>query len=71
MAALTSNDQTEIDRYLGYIAASDVGDHRLHESFDVNWPENYTRADFAWPNALYAQLVNGRSVTALDGIGTR
>jgi len=71
VAALTSNDQSEIDRYLGYIAASDIGDHRLHESFDADWPENYTRADFAWPNALYAQLVNGRSVTALESIGTR
>jgi uncharacterized protein len=45
---------------LGYIAASDVGDHRLHESFDADWPEQYTRADFAWPNALYAQLVLAR-----------
>jgi meiotically up-regulated gene 157 (Mug157) protein len=45
---------------LGYIAAADVGDHRLHESFDANWPESYTRDDFAWPNALYAELVMDR-----------
>ena len=55
--ALTATDSDEIRRTLGYIAASDVGDHRLHESFDANWPEQYTRADFAWPNALYAELV--------------
>jgi meiotically up-regulated gene 157 (Mug157) protein len=55
--ALTSMDPDEINRVLGWIAVADVGDHRLHESFDANWPESYTRADFAWPNALYAELV--------------
>lgn len=58
--AITATDEDEVRRVLGYIAASDVGDHRLRESFDVNWPENNTRADFAWPNALYAELVHAR-----------
>ncbi|MBV8244987.1 MAG: glycoside hydrolase family 125 protein [Candidatus Eremiobacteraeota bacterium] len=60
MQALTATDQSEVDRVLGYIAASDVGDHRLHESFNANWPEAYTRDDFAWPNALFAELLNSR-----------
>jgi meiotically up-regulated gene 157 (Mug157) protein len=55
--ALTASDQSEADRVFGWIAASDVGDHRLHESFNADWPEAYTREDFAWPNALYAELV--------------
>jgi meiotically up-regulated gene 157 (Mug157) protein len=58
--ALTATDDDEVRRVMGYIAASDIGDHRLHESFDANWPEQYTRADFAWPNALYAELVAAR-----------
>jgi meiotically up-regulated gene 157 (Mug157) protein len=58
--ALTSRDPAEIERVLSYVAASDVGDHRLHESFDADWPERYTRDDFAWPNALYAKLVQQR-----------
>jgi meiotically up-regulated gene 157 (Mug157) protein len=58
--ALTATDDDEARRVLGYIAASDVGDHRLHESFNANWPQQYTRADFAWPNALYAELVMAR-----------
>jgi len=57
MEALTSSDQDEIKRVLGYIAASDIGDHRLHESFNADWPEAYTRDDFAWPNALFAELM--------------
>ena len=55
--ALTATDQKEVDQVLGWIATSDVGDHRLHESFNADWPESYTRDDFAWPNALYAELV--------------
>ena len=55
--ALTSDDPDEIDKVFGYIAVADVGDHRLHESFDANWPESFTRDDFAWPNALYTELV--------------
>ena len=60
MEALTSTDQSEIDRVMGYIAVSDTGDHRLHESFNADWPESFTRADFAWPNALFAQMMLGR-----------
>jgi meiotically up-regulated gene 157 (Mug157) protein len=55
--ALTATDDHEVDQVFGWIAASDVGDHRLHESFNSEWPEAYTREDFAWPNALYAELV--------------
>jgi uncharacterized protein len=55
--ALTATDDHEVDQLFGWIAASDVGDHRLHESFNSEWPESYTREDFAWPNALYAELV--------------
>jgi len=55
--ALTSGDPSEIRRVMGFIAASDIGDHRLHESFNANWPEAFTRDDFAWPNALYGELV--------------
>jgi meiotically up-regulated gene 157 (Mug157) protein len=60
MQALTSRDDAEVETLLRYIAASDTGDHRLHESFNVDRPERYTRADFAWPNALYAELVLSR-----------
>jgi meiotically up-regulated gene 157 (Mug157) protein len=55
--ALTATDDREVDRVFSWIAVSDTGDHRLHESFNANWPETYTREDFAWPNALYAELV--------------
>jgi len=62
--ALTSEDPAEIHRVMGYIAASDIGDHRLHESFNANWPEAFTRDDFAWPNALYGELVLRQRATS-------
>jgi len=55
--AYTASDIAEEDRVLGYLANSDTGDHRLHESFDANEPRVFTRSDFAWPNALYAEYV--------------
>lgn len=61
MQALTSTDSVEIDRVMGYIAASTAGADRLHESFDPNDPSDFTRADFAWPNALYAELIANES----------
>lgn len=60
MQALTSSDPAEIDEIAASIAGSDSGDHRLHESYDINDPAKFTRADFAWPNALYAELVERR-----------
>jgi meiotically up-regulated gene 157 (Mug157) protein len=57
MQALTSTDDDETRRVLGYLALSDTGDHRLHESFDASAPDKFTRDDFAWPNALYAEMV--------------
>ncbi len=64
MQALTSNDLAEINQVAAGIAASDSGDHRLHESYNVNDPKQFTRADFAWPNALYAELVERRGGNA-------
>src|SRR6202166_2189478 len=60
MQAFTTHDDREFNRLMTYIVASDVGDHRLHESFNPNRPEAFTRRDFAWPNALYAQLIRER-----------
>jgi uncharacterized protein len=58
MQGLTSTDAAETARVLQYIAASIVSDGRLHESFDPNDPKRFTRADFAWPNALYTEFIS-------------
>jgi len=56
--ALTSQDDAETKLVLGYLSASEIGDDLLHESFNPNDPTQFTRSDFAWPNALYMELIS-------------
>jgi uncharacterized protein len=60
MQGLTSNDPAEVADVLTELQASDLGDHLLHESFDVDDPTRYTRTNFGWPCSLYSELVLDR-----------
>lgn len=60
MQGLTSTDPTEVATVLAELKASDVGDHLLHESFDVDDPTKYTRSNFGWPCSLFSELVIDR-----------
>jgi uncharacterized protein len=53
--ALTASTAGEKEMLLDALLASDLGDHRLHESFNPDDPRQFTRQDFAWPNALFAE----------------
>jgi meiotically up-regulated gene 157 (Mug157) protein len=55
--ALTSTDRSEVLEQLRYLAASASPDGRIHESFDPQNPARYTRAEFGWANAMYAELL--------------
>lgn len=57
MDALTENDKQRYSLVLKQILASDPGDHLLHESFDPDDQKKFTRPDFGWPNALFAELI--------------
>lgn len=57
MQALTSTDEEEIQYCMDTIAATHAGTNFMHEGFDVNNPNNYTREWFAWANTLFAQTV--------------
>jgi meiotically up-regulated gene 157 (Mug157) protein len=54
---LTATTEGERRDVLNELLASDPGDHLLHESFDPNDPTKFTRTDFGWPNALFAEFV--------------
>ncbi|MDZ4717513.1 MAG: glycoside hydrolase family 125 protein [Roseiflexaceae bacterium] len=56
MQGLTSPDPAEQRRILEIMAASDAGTGFMHEGFDADDPNNYTRPWFAWANAMYAEL---------------
>jgi meiotically up-regulated gene 157 (Mug157) protein len=57
---LTSTDPAEVSAALSELRASDLGDHLLHESFDVDDPTKFTRSNFGWPCALFSELVLDR-----------
>ncbi len=64
IAGMTSTSQAERKTVLSELLASDPGDHLLHESFDPNDPERFSRKDFGWPNALFSEYV----MTQFDGV---
>ncbi len=57
MQALTSNDSAEINKCLDMITSTHAGTYLMHESFDKNNPEDFTRPWFAWANSLFAELM--------------
>jgi meiotically up-regulated gene 157 (Mug157) protein len=60
MTATTDSEKQDV---LGQLLASDPGDHLLHESFNPDNPQQYTRRNFGWPNALFSEFV----MTRLEG----
>ncbi len=57
MQALTSNNAEEIDSCLSMIINSDAGTYLMHESFNKDDAEDFTRPWFAWANSLFAELL--------------
>jgi hypothetical protein len=55
--ALTSNDDEEIRKCLRWIKTTHAGTGFMHESFQKDNPAKFTRAWFAWANALFGELV--------------
>jgi len=54
--SLTAPTPAERDKDVAELLASDPGDGRLHESFDPNNSQHFTRKDFGWPNSLFAEF---------------
>jgi hypothetical protein len=61
---LTATSEAERREVLAQLLASDPGDHLLHESFDPNDPDKFSRKDFGWPNALFSEFV----MTEFNGV---
>ena len=57
MQALTSNDPAEIRELLSMLAGTHAGTNYIHESFNPDNPEEYTRPWFAWANTLFSELL--------------
>lgn len=56
MQILTSTDEKEIFDCLETLANTTANTNFMHESFDVDRPENFTRPWFAWANSIFAEM---------------
>lgn len=57
MEGMTTSDKAEKERILDLLTATDAGTHLMHEGFDVNDPNQYTREWFSWANMMFCELV--------------
>jgi uncharacterized protein len=57
MQGLTAKQKDEQIRMLRMLLASDPGDHQLHESYGADNPKHFTRQDFGWAKAQFAEFV--------------
>lgn len=57
MQALTSDNSVEIQNCLSMISNSHAGTFLMHESFNKDDAEDFTRPWFAWANSLFAELL--------------
>lgn len=55
--AMTSTDLDEIAALLHTLLHTTGGTGFMHEGFDPDAPENFTRSWFAWANSMFGQLV--------------
>ena len=57
MKAFTSTDDAEIKACIKMLMDTDAGKGFMHESFNVNDANDYTRSWFAWQNTLFGELI--------------
>lgn len=57
MQILTSLDESEKQDCLRMLSETHAGKNFMHESFNKNDPDDFTRSWFAWANALFAQML--------------
>jgi uncharacterized protein len=55
--ALTSDSNEEIENIIRTLEKTDADTNVMHEGFDCNTPETFTRPWFAWANSLFGELI--------------
>ncbi|MCG8452006.1 MAG: glycoside hydrolase family 125 protein [Spirochaetales bacterium] len=54
---LTTTDAQEREQVIKTLLATDADTGYMHESFDCDHPQTFTREWFSWANALFAELI--------------
>ncbi len=57
MQGLTSSDKEYKKQIIDLMKATDGNTNLMHEGFNVNNPEEFTREWFSWANAMFCELV--------------
>ncbi len=57
MQGLTSTDNEEINRLMEMILRTDAGTNFMHEGFNCDNPDEFTREWFAWANSLFSTFL--------------
>ncbi|MGL6187408.1 MAG: glycoside hydrolase family 125 protein [Clostridium chrysemydis] len=57
MQGITSNDEEEIKDLVNTLISTDAGTGFMHEGFNVDNPNEFTRDWFAWSNSLFAHFI--------------
>lgn len=57
LRAMTSTSEPEIRHCLDMLIRTHAGTGFMHESFDMDNPEDFTRKWFAWANTLFGELI--------------
>ena len=57
MKAFTSDDDNEIRECIAQLMTTDAGTGFMHESFNKDNSEIFTREWFAWQNTLFGELI--------------
>lgn len=57
MQGLTADNAEEMREILHYLETTDGGTGYMHEGFDANDPDTFTRSWFSWSCALFAEFV--------------
>lgn len=55
--AMTTDDEDEIARILKTLLNTHAGTEFMHEGFDPNEPDKFTREWFAWANSMFGEMV--------------
>lgn len=54
---MTTNDESELTSIVEMMKATDGGTGYMHEGFNSDQPDEYTREWFSWANSMFSELI--------------
>ena len=54
---MASSDNAEVAEFLHTLMTTHAGTGFMHESFDPDAPEKFTRSWFAWANSMFGEML--------------